>query len=166
MKFKLLFSFLLGSAFCLSAQQGYKDGIEYFRADQPEEAEIILQRTINDPATDKAQANYYLGLIELQKGNAAQAKAFFDKGVAANAADPFNIVGQGAVDLKKGDKSAAEANFKAARQLDKNNPRVLVEIARMYYNTDPVLYAKEIEKTIADARKAAKKTPEPAIYIL
>lgn len=166
MKFKLLFSFLLGSAFCLSAQQGYKDGIEYFRADQPEEAEIILVRTINDPATDKAQANYYLGLIELQKGNTAQAKSFFEKGIAANASDPFNSVGLGAVELKNGNKQGAESQFKAARQLDKNNPRVLVEIARAYYNTDPTLYAKEIEKTIADARKAAKKTPEPAIYIL
>ncbi|MDE6266475.1 MAG: hypothetical protein K2M07_03890 [Muribaculaceae bacterium] len=166
MKFKLLFSFLLGSAFCLSAQQGYKDGIEYFRADQPEEAEIILTRTINDPATDKAEANYYLGLIELQKGNAAQAKSFFEKGIAANAADPFNLVGLGAVDLKNGNKAAAEALFKSARQIDKNNPRVLVDIARAYYNADPVAYAKEIEKTIMDARKAAKKTPEPAIYIL
>ncbi|MDE6081806.1 MAG: tetratricopeptide repeat protein, partial [Muribaculaceae bacterium] len=166
MKFKLLFSFLLGSAFCLSAQQGYKDGIEYFRADQPEEAEIILQRTINDPATDKAEANYYLGLIELQKGNAAQAKTYFDNGVAANPANPFNLIGLGAVELKNGNKSAAEAQFKAARQIDKNNARILVDIARAYYNADPVAYAKDIEKTLVDARKAAKKTPEPAIYIL
>ena len=166
MKFKLLFSFLLGSAFCLSAQQGYKDGIEYFRADQPEEAEIILQRTINDPATDKAEANYYLGLIELQKGNAAQAKTYFDNGVAANPANPFNLIGLGAVELKNGNKSAAEAQFKAARQIDKNNARILVDIARAYYNADPVAYAKDIEKTLIDARKVAKKTPEPAIYIL
>lgn len=166
MKFKILFSFLLGSAFCLSAQQGYKDGIEYFRADQPEEAEIILQRTIGDAATDKAEANYYLGLIELQKGNAAQAKAYFDKGIAANAQNPFNFIGQGAIELKNGNKSAAEASFKNARQLDKNNPRVLVDIARAYYNADPVAYAKEIDKSIADARKLTKKTPEPALYIL
>lgn len=166
MKFKLLFSFLLGSAFCLSAQQGYKDGIEYFRADQPEEAEIILQRTINDSATDKAEAFYYLGMIELQKGKAADAKAYFDKGVAANAENANNYVGQGAVALKNGNKSEAEACFKAARQIDKKDPKILVEIARAYYNADPVAYAKDIEKTLADARKLAKKTPEPAIYIL
>ena len=41
-----------------------------------------------------------------------------------------------------------------------------MEIARAYYNADPVAYAKDIEKTLADARKLAKKTPEPAIYIL
>ena len=37
MKSKLLFSLFLGSALGLSAQ-GFKDGVEYYRADQPEEA--------------------------------------------------------------------------------------------------------------------------------
>lgn len=40
MKSKLLFSLFLGSALGLSAQ-GFKDGVEYYRADQPEEAAII-----------------------------------------------------------------------------------------------------------------------------
>ena len=105
-------------------------------------------------------------MIELQKGKPADAKAYFDKGVAANAENANNYVGQGAVALKNGNKSEAEACFKAARQIAKKDPRILVEIARAYYNADPVAYAKDIEKTLADARKLAKKTPEPAIYIL
>ena len=48
MKFKLLLSLALGSALGMSAQQGFKDGVEYYRADQPEEAAIILQNTLND----------------------------------------------------------------------------------------------------------------------
>ena len=43
MKAKLLFSLLVGGALSLSAQ-GFKDGVEYYRADQPEEAKIILER--------------------------------------------------------------------------------------------------------------------------
>ena len=52
MKIKALFSFLLGGALTLSAQQGFKDGIEYFKADQPEEAEII-RKVFNDYANGK-----------------------------------------------------------------------------------------------------------------
>ncbi|MDE5969421.1 MAG: tetratricopeptide repeat protein, partial [Muribaculaceae bacterium] len=132
MKFKLLFSFLFAGALTLSAQQGYKDGIEYFRADQPEEAEIILNRTINDAGTDKAEAYYYLGQIELQKGNVAAAKEDFNKGIQINGQNPKNYIGLGMIDLKNGNKAGAEAQFKAARDIDKKNPLVAVEIARAY----------------------------------
>lgn len=166
MKLKALFSFLLAGALTASAQQGYKDGIEYFRADQPEEAEIILIRTINDASTDKAEALYYLGLIEMQKGNTAAAKKHFEDGVAANPQYAMNNVGLGYVSLKSGDKATAEKYFKSAKDLDKKDATILVETARAYYNTDPVLYAKEIEKTLAEAKKVSKKEPEPSIYIL
>ena len=166
MKFKLLFSFLFAGAMTLSAQQGYKDGIEYFRADQPEEAEIILNRTINDAGTDKAEAYYYLGQIELQKGNVAAAKEDFNKGISANSQNAKNYIGLGMIELKNGNKSGAEAQFKAARDIDKKSPIIAVEIARAYFNADPALYAKEIEKNIATAKNLSKKSPEPAIYIL
>lgn len=166
MKFKFLFSFLFAGALTVSAQQGYKDGIEYFRADQPEEAEMILTRTLNDAATVKTESLYYLGQIALQKGDVAQAKTYFDQGIQANPQYPNNYVGLGAVALKNGDKSAAENSFKEAMNLDKKNPVLMVEIARTFYNVDPVLYAKQINKYIEDAKKASKKEPEPSIYIL
>lgn len=166
MKFKFLFSFLFAGALTVSAQQGYKDGIEYFRADQPEEAEMILTRTLNDAATVKTESLYYLGQIALQKGDVAQAKTYFDQGIQANPQYPNNYVGLGAVALKNGDKSAAENSFKEAMNLDKKNPVLMVEIARTFYNVDPVLYAKQISKYIEDAKKASKKEPEPSIYIL
>lgn len=161
MKLKLLFSFFFAGALFASAQQGYKDGIEYFVADQPEEAEIILKRTINDAGTDQSQANYYLGLIEMGKGNIAGATDLFNK-----VSDPYKSIGLGYVALKNGNKSEAEALFKAAKELDKKNPVLLTEIARTYFRADPAAYAKEIDKYLADALKAAKKTREPAIYIL
>ncbi|MDE7142337.1 MAG: hypothetical protein K2O33_05545, partial [Muribaculaceae bacterium] len=89
MKSKILLSLLLGSALGLSAQ-GFKDGVEYYRADQPEEATIILEKTINDPSTDKAVANYYLGQIKLQAGNVAEAQKNFDAGIAANPENGYN----------------------------------------------------------------------------
>jgi len=166
MKLKLIFSFLFAGALFASAQQGYKDGIEYFRADQPEEAEMILNRTINEPSTDKAEAYYYLGLIELGKGNVTAAADYFNKGVAANAENPYNYVGLGSVSLKNGNKDDAEDKFKQAKSFNKKDPKVITEVARAYFRTDPALYSKEIEKNIKEALKVAKKDREPAIYIL
>ncbi len=163
MKFKFLFTLLLGSTLAASAQQGYKDGVEYFRADQPEEAAIILNRTFNDPSTDKATALFFLGQIALHDGNVAEAKSFFDKGIAADPANGYNYVGLGALALKNGDKAAAENYFKQGKDHAKKDAVLLIDIARAYFNTDPVAYAKEIQKALNDAKKADKQAP--VIYI-
>lgn len=162
MKFKFLLSFLIAGASFASAQ-GFKDAVQYFRADQPEEAEIIIDRVMNDPSTDKAMANYYLGQIAYKRGNIQNAKNFFTKGSEANPENPYNYVGLGAVALKSGDVKGAEDLFKQAKKLAKKDAVVLVDIGRAYYSVDPVKYDKEITKYIADARKANKQCP--AIFI-
>lgn len=164
MKLKLFFSFLVAGVAVASAQQGFRDGVEYFRADQPEEAEIILSRTLNDPSTDISTAKYYLGEIALQKNDLATAKKFFEEGIMANAQNGFNYVGLGELALKQGNASEASDFFKQARQYGKKDAVMITDIARAYYNADPVKYAKEIAKNIADAKKANKTCP--AIYIL
>lgn len=162
MKFKFLLSFLIAGASFASAQ-GFKDAVQYFRADQPEEAEIIINRVINDPSTDKAMANYYLGQIAYKRGNVQNAKNFFTKGCETNPENPYNYVGLGAVALKSGDVNGAEDLFKQAKKLAKKDAVVLVDIGRAYYSVDPVKYEKEIAKYIANARKANKQCP--AIFI-
>ena len=159
MKFKLLFSLLLGSALTVAAE-GYVDGVEYFRADQPEEAEIILTNTLSQPQTDQATAYYYLGQIALQKGDTAKARQMFDKGLAANPENGYNYVGLGALALRSGDAKAAENYFKDAKDYD-----VLTEIPRAYFQANPVTYAKEIDKWLADIKKQSKNTA-PAPFIL
>ena len=99
MKIKLFLSLLVAGSLLASAQtQGYKDGIEYYKAGQYDNARTILERTLNDNATDKALANYYLGQVALTKGDKAAAQAYFDKGLAANPENGFNYVGKGALD--------------------------------------------------------------------
>lgn len=158
MKFKFLFSLLLGSAITMSAQ-GYKDGIEYYKADQFENAKTILNRTLNDASTDKAEANYYLGAIALQQGEKSAADAYFNAGIAANPENPFNYVGKGEIALKNGNERAADDFFKKARDNGKKNAELLTEIARAYYNVDPVKYAEDITNYIERAKKADKKDP-------
>lgn len=166
MKFKFALSLLFAGALSMSAQQNYKDGIEYFKADKFEEAKFILNQTFNESGTNKAEANYYLGQIAVNEGDLAQATQYFRNGISANGDYANNYVGLGAVDLKKGDKKAAEEQFKIAKNLDKKNPVLLVDIARAYFNADPVKYQKEIESYLNDARKADKKNLSPAIFIL
>lgn len=163
MKIKFLFSLLLAGSAVASAQ-GFKDGVEYFRADQPEEAEIILTRTISDPATDLSTAKYYLGEIALQKGKLVEAKTLFEEGIAANPQNGFNYVGLGELALRQGNNGVANDMFKQAKQLAKKDAVLLTDIARSYYNVDAQKYAKEITKALADAKKANKQCP--AIYIL
>lgn len=164
MKSKLLLSLFLGAAICANAE-GYKDGIEYFKADQFTNAKEILQRNLNNPGTDKAISYYYLGAIELRNGDKTAAKAEFDKGVSANPECAYNYIGLGELDLLNGNTSNAEANFKKALGLDKKNYELLVLVARAYYNADAVKYAKDIDKYLAKARKDSK-LKEPSIYIL
>ncbi len=162
MKSKLILSLLLGSALGLSAQ-GYKDGVEYYRADQPEEAFIILTNTLNQSGTEQATSYYYLGQIAMQKGDKAAAKANFEKGLAADPDNGYNYIGMGALALADGNLDQAKDYFKDAKGKAKKNPDVLTEIARAYFLADPVKYAKELEKALADAKKAKKNAPAPFI---
>ena len=94
MKIKLFLSLLLaGSLFASAQSQGYKDGIEYYKAGQYDNAKVILTKTIGDASTDKALANYYLGQTNLAQGDKAAAKQCFDAGVAANPDCAYNYVG-------------------------------------------------------------------------
>lgn len=166
MKIKFLLSLLVASALTAGAQsQGYKDGIEFYKAGQYDNAKTILNRTINEPSTDQSLAYYYLGQVNLAQNDKAAAKAAFEKGVSLNPECGYNYVGLGALDLLAGNTSAAQDNFKKAQGLAKKDAELTTAIARAYYNANPVKYAKEIQKNIDKARKDSK-LKEPAIYIL
>lgn len=156
---------MLGCAFSAMAQGGYQDGVDYYNASRLEEAKIILDNTLNDSSTDKAVSYFYLGCIDLQKGNAAAARANFEKGLAANPNDPFNKVGLGEIALRDGDKKTAETQFKDAEKAADKDASVYAAIARAYYNVDATAYSKEIQKNIDKGFKKSKYS-EPAIYML
>ncbi len=164
MKIKFLLSLFLGSALSMSAQ-GYLDGVEYYRADQFSAAKTILERTLNDAETDKATSYYYLGMVAMEENDKATAKACFDKGIAANPKNPYNYVGLAAIDLANGDKKAADANIKEAKNLGKKDAQLLVDIARVYFNADAVAYDKDIQKVMKDAYKYGKENPAYYIFI-
>ncbi len=164
MKLKfILAAFILAGSSLMSFADGYKDGVEYYQAGQEKNAEIVLNETLNQPQTDKAEAYYYLGCIALHKGDKAAAEKYFDQGIQANAEYAYNYIGKGAVALKNNNKNAAEDLFKQAEKIDKKDAKVKVDIARAYYEADKALYNKQWNKYIEDAKKKDKK--ESSIYI-
>ena len=164
MKLKFVLALaLFGSSVFASYADGYKDGVEYFQAGQEENAEIVLLQTLDEAATDKAEAYYYLGWIELNKGNLDKASEYFELGVKANPEYAYNYVGKGAVALKKGNVDAAKDFFKEAEKINKKDAKIRVDIARAYYNADKVKYNKQWNDALKEAKKKDKK--ESAIYI-
>ena len=155
MKSKSLLSLLLsGSITCFA--QGYKDGIEYYKVSEYDNAKELLERNLNDASTNKSEAFYYLGCVALENGNTAAAKDYFQKGQSAGSCQ-LNLVGLGQIELKAGNKKAAEENFSLAiKNSPKKDAKILVAIARAYYEVDGVKYAKEIADYIKKARKNNK----------
>lgn len=163
MKLKFLLSMCLAASLSVSAQ-GYLDGVEYFKADQYANAKTLLERNLNDASTDKAVAYYYLGAIAVRDNNLTEAAKYFKQGLAANPKYALNLVGLGEVALMQGNVGEANGYFDDAKKINKKDAEVLIAIARSYFNTDPVKYAKEIQRYDEQAYKANSK--EPSIFVL
>ncbi|MDE6668456.1 MAG: tetratricopeptide repeat protein [Muribaculaceae bacterium] len=161
MKFRpILAACFAGIAFSAAAQT---DGVEYYKADQFGNAKELLLRTADKPGTDMAVTDYYLGLIALEEEKPAEARSYFEKGVQADAQNPYNYVGLAQIALLNGDTKGAEAQIKLAEKVAKKDASFQIAVARAYYGVDPVAYAKEIDKRIEKARKIDMKNAD--IYI-
>ena len=173
MKFKSLLTAAFVAGISLSGMaQTHKEGVEYYKADQFNNAKELLQRNMNNAATDKAISNYYLGLIALEEGNKSEAANYFNAGTQANPEYAFNYVGLGQIQLMDGNKKGAEDLFKEAKGKMKEKAEKAsldIAIARAYYNVDPVAYSKEIEKNVQQAQKDSPKQgpafTDPSIYV-
>ena len=84
MKLKFFFSIFMAGASLGVLAQTHQEGVEYYKADQFNNALELLERNYNNPGTDKAVANYYLGLLSIKQEDLAGAKKYFEQGVAIN----------------------------------------------------------------------------------
>ncbi len=160
---KFFFAALIAGASLMASAQGIKDGIDFYRIGDYENAKTILDRNINS-ASDKAEAYYYYGACAYQNGNLDEALSYFEKGIAANAQYPYNYVGKGSVLLKNGRKGDAESAFKQARSLSKKDDVLEIEIGRAYFAADPVSYDSKIQSCIKQARKYKKNSAASYIF--
>lgn len=162
MKFRGLMTVCLAGASILGFAQTHVEGIEYYNADQFNNARELLNRNMNNSGTDKALSNFYLGQIALLEKDNAAARSYFEAGITANPECGYNYVGLGEI-LLPTDPKAAQAQFKLAEKYGKKDAALEIAIARAYYNVDPVTYEKEITKRVEKAQKYDFN--EPAIYI-
>ncbi|MDE6697543.1 MAG: tetratricopeptide repeat protein [Muribaculaceae bacterium] len=163
MKIRTLFAASLAVMAMSASAQTHLEGAEYYKADQLDNAKELLLRNLNNAGTDKAIANYYLGLIAIDENKLDEAQKYFEAGVLANPNYANNYIGLGGLALKKGDKKTAAEQFKKGEGLVKKDAAAEIAIARAYYDADPVAYAKEIESKVTKARKINLQAPE--IYI-
>lgn len=161
MKMKLFMALTLVVAAVTSAfASDYKDGIEYFKAGQIENARTILERTINDATTDKAEAYYYLGEIAFVNKDYEAAAKYYADGLAANPEYRFNLIGQGKLMLMTDAKAAAKIFSEATKGYKKEVLAPLqLAVAKAYYETAVPGYEKALEK----ARKANPRLAD--IYV-
>lgn len=163
MKLKRILTLCLAGASISAFAQTHVEGEEYYKADQLDNAKDLLLRSLNNPQTDKAVSDYYLGLIAIEENKNSDAANYFNQGVAANPEYAYNYVGQGLLKLMAGDVKEAEELFKQADKLSKKDASLQIAIARAYDRVDPVRFEKQISKQVEKARKFNMENPD--IYI-
>ncbi len=150
MKFKLFAALALAVAtVCSAFANDYKDGIEYFKAGQYDNAKTILEKTFNEAGTNKAEASFYLGEIAFLNKDYAAAAQYYAQGVAADPTYKYNLVGQAKLELLK-DPKAANKMFRDILKGEKKNAGLHLAVAKAYYETAVPGYEKHLE----NARKA------------
>lgn len=106
-RLKLFLSLILVSTLVATVSAAnYKDGIEYFKAGQPDRAKILLEKNLNDPTTDKAEAYYYLGEIAFGDKKYDEAKKNYQAGFTADPMNMYNKIGLAKVEMRTNPKAA------------------------------------------------------------
>lgn len=155
-KYLILSSFLtLAISFSSYAQNN--PGVNYLALGEKELAKNYFMKTIRQAP---AESYYYLGEIAYQDGDYAEAKANYEKNLAANPESALSAVGLAKLELKTNPKEA-EDQLSAIQKKHKKDINVLLAIAQAYL--DNGMQDKALDK-LADARKVDKKSPYVYIF--
>lgn len=111
-------------------------------------------------AQNPVESNYYLGEIAFKEGNVDGARAFFEKGLAADPASALNMVGKGKT-LLKSSKKDAELLFSAALKANKKDMSVQLAIVSAYADNG---MAEQATARLNAARKIDKNSSLLYIY--
>lgn len=157
MKKKYLFSAFLGLLLSTPIFAQGNIGVDYLNTGELKVAKEIFEKQISQ---SPAEAYYYLGEVAYLQGNTAEAKANYEKGLAASPDFALNQVGLAKL-LLKTDPKAGESALSDLAKKNKKDVNVLVPIAAAYFANN---LAEKGNKVLTDARKADKKSP--LIYLL
>lgn len=108
---KKLFLFLLMLTGIFAKAQSIQQGLQFMDMEQYSSAQKVFEQLVNNKAT--AEHYYYLGYFHTKSNNpdAEQAKAAFEKGLAADKKNPLNEIGLAEVMIMQGDLNGAKAKI-------------------------------------------------------
>ncbi|MFR1774624.1 MAG: tetratricopeptide repeat protein [Barnesiella sp.] len=156
-RLKLFLSLILVSTLVATVSAAnYKDGIEYFKAGQPDRAKILLEKNLNDPTTDKAEAYYYLGEIAFGDKKYDEAKKNYQAGFTADPMNMYNKIGLAKVEMRTNPKAAENMIKDAVGGKNKKNAGLNLAAAIAFYQNGVPGYEEYLEKAL----KADKKYPD------
>lgn len=155
-KYLILSSFLAFSMSFSSYAQN-NPGVNYLALGEKELAKNYFMKTIRQAP---AESYYYLGEIAYSEGNYEEAKANYEKNLAANPESALSAIGLAKLELKNNPKEA-ESQLSAIQKKNKKNVNVILAIAQAYL--DNGMQEKALDK-LADARKVDKKSPYVYIF--
>ncbi|MGI6573621.1 MAG: tetratricopeptide repeat protein [Fermentimonas sp.] len=127
-------------------------GLELFLLEDFDEAKIVFEQT----ATSQPDiAYYYLGEIELQKGNPEEAMVYYQKGISADEDAIFSQIGATKLSLKS-NPDEFKKNMQSVAKRNRKQAPVLLAVAQAYqYNN----MHKEATSALSSARSADKSYP-------
>ena len=111
--------------------QTVQQGLAQLDGDQPIKAKTTFSSLVK--ASPTGENYYYLGYAQLRSGELADAKATFEKGIAAEPKQPLNAVGLATLLLANKDGAGAKAAFdKILLDTKMKNAEVMFRIAEAY----------------------------------
>jgi tetratricopeptide (TPR) repeat protein len=129
-------------------------GVDYFLTEQYDKAKEIFESKLGE---NPAESNYYLGEIAYALGDTAQAKAYYEKGLAANPEYALNRVGLARFLLQTDQKAGTKVLMDISKEkANKKNVDVLIAIAKVFYDNGALI---QYEKMLSNAEKADKTSP-------
>lgn len=152
MKMKYFIGSLLSFMITISAFAQNNPGVDYLSLGEIKLAKEYFTKNLSQ---NPAESYYYLGEIAYKEGNTAEARANYQKGLAANPESALCTIGLAKLDMKSNPK-VAEDQLKEVLKKNKKDVTVILAAAQAYL--DNGMKDKALEK-IADARKADKKSP-------
>lgn len=155
MKKVLLGAFLFAAVSLSSWAQN--PGADYLSLGETKLAKDYFMKAMRQ---SPAEAHFYLGEIAYNEGNLTEAKANYEKGLAADPESALSAVGLAKLQLK----SDAKAGTKALEEVQKKNKKnviVLLAIANAFNDNG---LTEKADKAFETARKADKKSPWIYIY--
>ena len=156
---------LLGAMATPVLAQDIPSALKDIEADRFDKAgKALTQLATSSPS---AENQFYLGYYYLRSGQVDQAKAAFEKGVAADPKDQLNNVGLAGVALMNKDRATAKTLIdEAVAKTKSKNQDVLIRAGEMYTLSDKTNDPAEALRLLAIADEKDKKNESAEIEMI